>query len=62
MGMALGITTLEEICASQGKDWYEVIEQQAREKVEVERLGLSIFKNLNETGVQNEDEDDPKEK
>lgn len=35
-----GLSTLEDECAEQGKDWVDVLAQQAREHKERERLGL----------------------
>lgn len=35
-----GTTTLDDVCAAQGKDWEEVLEQQAREMRKREALGL----------------------
>lgn len=35
-----GQTTLDDVCAEQGKDWEEVLEQQAREMRKREQLGL----------------------
>jgi len=40
--MEIGISTLEDECAKQGKDWEEVLEQRAREKVKIEALGLDV--------------------
>jgi lambda family phage portal protein len=34
------ISTLEDECAEQGKDWREALEQRAAERAEMERLGL----------------------
>ena len=42
IALALGLTTLEEIAANQGKDWAEQLKQRAREVEEAERLGLDI--------------------
>jgi phage portal protein, lambda family len=42
LGIALGITTLEEVCASLGKDWAEVLRQRSREVQEAQRLGLVL--------------------
>jgi lambda family phage portal protein len=39
--MEIGVSTLEDECAEQGKDWREVLEQQAFEKAERDRLGLT---------------------
>jgi len=40
--MEIGISTLEDECAEQGKDWEEVLEQRAREKGKLEELGLDV--------------------
>ncbi len=40
--MQVGLSTLEDECASQGLDWEEVLEQLAREKAKIKELGLSI--------------------
>ncbi len=37
-----GISTLQDECAEQGKDWEEVLEQRAREKAKLEELGLEL--------------------
>lgn len=37
-----GISTLEDECAEQGKDWREVLEQRAIEQDEIERLGVRL--------------------
>lgn len=39
---ALCTTTLEKLCAEQGLDWEEVLEQRAREKTRMQDLGLNI--------------------
>jgi capsid protein len=36
-----GLSTLEDECAEQGRDWEEVLEQRAIEKAKMEELGLS---------------------
>ncbi len=36
------VSTLEDECADQGKDWEEVAEQLAREKAKYEELGLAV--------------------
>ncbi|CAO3438639.1 hypothetical protein [Azospirillum doebereinerae] len=38
--MKIGVSTLEDECAEQGKDWREVMEQQVSENAERTRLGL----------------------
>ena len=35
-----GISTLEDECADQGRDWVEVLEQRAREREVMRSLGL----------------------
>lgn len=46
--MQIGLSTLEEECASQGLDWEDVLAQRAREKSKMKELGLEetheIFK------------------
>jgi capsid protein len=39
--MEIGLSTLEEECASQGLDWEEVLEQRSREKNKMKELGLT---------------------
>jgi len=60
--MEAGISTLEDECAEQGKDWREVLEQQAVEKDERKRLGLTPPAPLQVRGDPNapgpDDEDD----
>ena len=41
LGIQMGVTTLEDECAEQGKDYIEVLEQRAREKAKMEELGLT---------------------
>ena len=38
--LEMSVSTLEDECAEQGKDWLDVLQQQAREMKERERLGL----------------------
>lgn len=40
--MEIGLSTLENECASQGLDWEEVIEQRLREKNKLRELGLDF--------------------
>jgi len=40
--MQIGLSTLEDECASQGLDWEETLEQLSREKAKILELGLSI--------------------
>lgn len=43
MGVGMGVTTLSEICGSQGKDWQAQLEQRAEEEKYAKGLGLSIM-------------------
>ena len=38
--LEIGVSTLEDECAEQGKDWLDLLQQQAREMKERDRLGL----------------------
>ena len=38
--MDIGVSTLEDECAEQGRDWEEVLEQRARERERMKELGL----------------------
>ena len=38
-----GVTTLEDECAEQGRDWEDVLEQQATERRKRAELGLPAF-------------------
>ena len=38
--MDIGLSTLENECASQGLDWEEVVEQRVREKNKLKEMGL----------------------
>lgn len=38
--MEIGLSTLEEECATQGQDWEDVLEQRARENAKAKELGL----------------------
>ena len=56
--MQIGLSTLEDECASQGLDWEETLEQLAREKAKIIELGLTINdvnSILNTTDPQKED-------
>ena len=46
--MEIGLSTLENECASQGLDWEEVVEQRVREKNKLKEMGL-----INENTQQN---------
>lgn len=39
--LAMGITTLRDVCAAQGKDWREMVDQRAVEKEYLESKGLA---------------------
>jgi len=39
--MDMGTLTLEDACASRGKDWEENLEQIAREKLRMKELGIN---------------------
>ncbi|QDR81352.1 phage portal protein [Sporomusa termitida] len=39
---AMGLTTLEQLCAEQGKDYKDIIEQQARERILLKEKGINI--------------------
>lgn len=40
--MEIGLSTLEDECATQGLDWEEVLEQRAREQAKMRELGLVL--------------------
>lgn len=40
LGMEIGVETLQDICAEEGKDWLELLDQQQREKMERDARGL----------------------
>lgn len=40
--LALGITTLREVCGEQGKDWYDVLQQRKSEMEAAEELGIKL--------------------
>jgi lambda family phage portal protein len=42
MEYAMGMTTLEELCAEQGKDYKDVIAQQAKERALLKENGINI--------------------
>ncbi len=58
--MQIGLSTLEDECASQGLDWEEVLEQLAREKAKIMELGLSIndVNSILNTTPNNQEEED----
>lgn len=56
--MQIGLSTLEDECASQGLDWEEVLEQLAREKAKITELGLTIN---DANSILNTLDDNPKE-
>jgi capsid protein len=39
--LEIGLSTLEDECATQGLDWEEVLEQRAREQTKMRELGLN---------------------
>lgn len=45
------IITLEAECASQGLDWEEVLEQRAREKNKIKKMGLDGVKSNEKTVI-----------
>jgi len=59
--MEAGLSTLEDECLEQGKDWQEVLAQQARERKERKRLGLpemipqKLAKDLTTAGAESGD-------
>jgi capsid protein len=42
--LEIGLSTLEDECATQGLDWEEVLEQRAREQAKMRELGLNIIR------------------
>lgn len=53
--MEIGLSTLENECASQGLDWEEVVEQRVREKNKLKEMGLDIcFKDEKNTLAEKE--------
>ena len=40
--LALGTTTLQEICGYEGKDWQEVLRQRQREQKFIAELGVAL--------------------
>jgi len=60
MALASGQTTLAEICASQGKDWREVLEQRAKEEAYAKELGLSISYSTGDTVIIDDTESNTK--
>lgn len=59
--IALGISTYEDECAEQGKDWEEVFEQRARENKRAEELGLTLGMNAITSTENPEDIEDDEE-
>lgn len=49
--MEIGLSTLEAECASQGLDWEEVLEQRAREKNKIKKMGLDGVKSNEKTVI-----------
>ena len=58
--MQIGLSALEDECASQGLDWEEVLEQLAREKAKITELGLTIndTNSIMNTSEDNQEEND----
>ena len=52
-----GTVTWQQFWASRGHDWREILEQQAREKDEIDRLGLVFGEPLKKTDTTTETED-----
>ncbi len=52
--LQLNLTTLEELCAVDGRDWEEVLEQRAREIEKLEELGLPTSSETSENITTNE--------
>ena len=55
--MEIGLSTLENECASQGLDWEEVVEQRVREKNKLKEMGL-INENTQQNNLGNNSRDD----
>ena len=55
--MEIGLSTLEAECASQGLDWEEVLEQRAREKNKIKKMGLDGVKSNEKTVILEEDKE-----
>ena len=55
--MEIGLSTLEAECASQGLDWEEVLEQRAREKNKIKKMGLDEVKSNGKTVILEEDKE-----
>lgn len=55
--MEIGLSTLENECASQGLDWEEVVEQRVREKNKLKEMGL-INENIQQNNLGNNAGDD----
>lgn len=55
-----GLTTLAEVCSSQGLDWEEVLQQQALERKRAQELGLEldVFNPTTQLTSMNTDEED----
>lgn len=50
MELAMGITTLRDVCAAAGKDWREMVDQRAYEKAYLEERGLGEMFNPDMAG------------
>jgi len=65
LAMEIGVSNLSDECASQGKDWEENLEQQAREEEKRKELGFSTAKTQTSgksNQPENDDQDDPSSK
>ncbi len=52
--LQLNLTTLEELCAVDGRDWEEVLEQRAREQQKLAELGLPVTAGTDENITTNQ--------
>lgn len=57
--MAIGISTLQDECGEQGKDWEEVIDQRAAEQSRMRELGLDMAKLQTSIAVAPQTPEDP---
>lgn len=58
MAIDMGISTLADEAATQGRDWEEVLEQRAREISRARELGVPLGSEMTSTLQQNQDEND----
>lgn len=56
-----GITSLSDVCGSQGVDWEEVLQQQAMERKKAQELGLELDIFTNDTGTTDDKSDKDEE-